>query len=51
MSFLTVTNVEVLNSNVDFLQLEFRAVRLIVSFLSTVPCLLLAVRQCHPCIA
>jgi hypothetical protein len=37
MSFLTVTNVEVLNSNIDFLHLEFRTVGLIVSFLSTVP--------------
>jgi hypothetical protein len=37
MSFLTVTNVEVLNSDVDFLHLEFRAVGSIVSFLSTVP--------------
>ncbi len=37
MSFLTVANVEALSSNVDFLHLEFGAVRPIVSCLSSVP--------------
>ncbi len=37
MSFHTIANIEVLNSNIDFLHLEFRAVGPIVAFLSTVP--------------
>ena len=45
MSFLTVANIEVLNSNTDFLHLKFGAVGLIVSFSSAVPARDVSYRQ------